>query len=98
MKNSRKSKYVSTVALLLNFYFTQKLALFPIGGFPKKFLIVTCCTLGRFEIQTLTPKRLKYDTFKLLCHNCNHQQGSVKQKIVAICRCGFNLKFPKHSL
>ena len=57
--DSRKSKYKSTVALLWSFYFTQKLALFSIGDFHKNFLIVTCCTLVRFEIRTLTPNKLK---------------------------------------
>ena len=61
---------------------------------------MTCCTLGNLEInKTLKSNRLKYhtsDTFKLLCHNSNHQQGFVKQKIVALNCCGFNLKFPKH--
>ena len=35
----------------------------------KNFLIATCCTFGRFEIQTLTPNRFKNqtnDTLKLL--------------------------------
>ena len=67
--------------------------------FHKKSLIVTCCTFGRFEIRTLTPNRFKYqtnDTLTLLGHNYNHQRRFLKQKIVTLHRCGFNLKFPKH--
>ena len=96
-----ESKYVSAVVLLQIVYLTQKLALFSIGDFHKIFLVVKCCTLGRFEIWTLTPNRLKYqasDTFKLLYHKWNHQQGFVTQKIVALHCFGFNLKFPKHLL
>ena len=57
--------------------------------FHKNSLIVVCIALGRFEIKT----EMK---FKLLDHNWNHQQGFVKQKIVALHHCGFNLKLPKH--
>ena len=67
--------------------------------FHKNSLIAVGITLGRFEIKTLTPNRFKNqtsDTFKLLDHNWNHQQGFVKQKIVALHHCGFNLKLPKH--
>ena len=45
-----ESKYVSAVVLLQIVYLTQKLALFSIGDFHKIFLVVKCCTLGRFEI------------------------------------------------
>ena len=65
----------------------------------KNFIKVTCCTFGRFEIQTLTPNRFKNqtnDTLKLLGHNYNHQRGFLKQKSATLHRCGFNLKFPKH--
>ena len=67
--------------------------------FHKNSLTVTCCTFGRFEIRTLTPNRFKNetnDTLTLLGHNYNHQRGFLKQKIVTLHRCGFNLKFPKH--
>ena len=64
--DSRKSKYESTEVLLQSFYFTQKFALLSIGDFHKHFLIVTCCTLGRFEFRTLTPNRLKYQTGDIL--------------------------------
>ena len=50
--------------------------------------------------QTLTPNRFKNqtnDTLKLLGHNNNnHQRGFLKQKIVALHHCSFNLKLPKH--
>ena len=93
------SKPVSTILLLRILYFTQKFAFSYAGAFRKNSLIVTCCTFGRFEIQTLTPNRFKNetnDTLTLLGHNYNHQLGFLKQKIVAPHRCGFNLKFPKH--
>ena len=67
--------------------------------FHKNSIIVTCCTLGRFETWILTPNRFKNqtnDTLTLLGHNYNHQRGFLKQKIVTLHRCGFNLKFPKH--
>ena len=67
--------------------------------FYKSSLIVTCYTFSRFEIQNLTPSRFKNqanDTLTLLGHNYNHQRGFLKQKIVVLHRCGFNLKFPKH--
>ena len=44
-----ESKYVSAVVLLQIVYLTQKLALFSID-FHKIFLVVKCCSLGRFEI------------------------------------------------
>ena len=50
-------------------------------------------------IRTLIPNRFKNqinDKFKLLGRNCNYQEGRLKQKIVALHRCGFNLKLPRH--
>ena len=64
--------------------------------FHKNFLILTCCTLIRLKIRTLTPNRLKNQTndmLKLLGHNYNHQRGSLKQKIVTLHCCGFSLNF-----
>ena len=81
-------------------FFDHKKSGLPISvHFHKNSLIVTCCTFGRFEIWTLTPNRFKNqtnDTFRLLGHSYNHQQGFLIQKIVTLHHCGFNLKFPKH--
>ena len=55
--------------------------------------------LGNLQIRTLKPNRFKNqssDTLKLLGQNCNHQQGLIKQKTVALHHRGFKLKFPKH--
>ena len=71
----RISKYVSTIFLLLSFYFTQKLSLSNAGAFHENSLSVACCPFGMLEIRTLTPNRLKNqssDTFNILGHNCNH--------------------------
>ena len=60
---------------------------------------VACCSFGMLEIRILTPSRFKNqtnDTFKVPSYNCNHQQGFLKQKLVTLHCCGFNLKFPKH--
>ena len=46
-------------------------------------------TSNKFKSQT-------NDIFKLFRHNCNHQQGFLKQKNFAVHRCGFNLKLPQH--
>ena len=62
---------------------------------------MTCSTLGNLEIRTLKLNRFKNqssDTLKLLDQNCNHQQGFIKQKTVALHHQGFKLKFPKHLL
>ena len=91
------SKYEFTIVLLQSFYFTQKFALSYAVAFYKNSLIVTCCTFSRFEIKTLTPNRLKNETngtLTLLAYNCNHQRGFLKQKIVTLHPCGFNLKIP----
>ena len=84
---------------ITHLFITKKSGLSISAHFYKNSLIVTCCTFGRFEIRTLTPNRFKNqtnDTLKLLGHNYNHQWGFLKQKIVTLHRCGFNLKFPKH--
>ena len=47
-------------------------------------LIMTCCTLGNLEIETLKSNRFKYqssDTLELLDQNCSYQQGFIKQKL-----------------
>ena len=91
--------YVLTVALLSSVWFTKKPALSITVCFHKDFLVMACCTFGRVEIQPLTPNRFKNqtnDTLKLLAHNCNHQQGFVKQGNVALHHCGFKLKFLEH--
>ena len=84
---------------ITHLFITKKSGLSISAHFYKNSLIVICCTFGRFEIPTLTPNRFKNqtnDTLKLLGHNYNHQWGFLKQKIVTLHRCGFNLKFPKH--
>ena len=96
--NIGSNVYVSTAALLFTFQ-TKKSQGFMSVHFYKNSLILTCCTFGRFKIRTLTPNRLKKqtnDTLKLLDHNYSHQRGFLKQKIVTLHHCGFNLKFPKH--
>ena len=88
--------YVSTAALLPTFLITKKSGLSISAHFHKNSIIVTCSTFGRFEIQHLTPNRFKNqtnDTLKLLGHSYNHQRGFLKQKILTLHVCGFNLKF-----
>ena len=63
--------------------------------FPKLWPIVLLVTLK----STWKPNSFKNqssDTLKLLDQNCNHQQGFIKQKLVALYHGGFKLKFPKH--
>ena len=84
---------------ITHLFITKKSGLSISAHFYKNSLIVICCTFGRFEIRTLTPNRFKNetnDTLTLLGHNYNHQRGFLKQKIVTLHCCGFNLKFPKH--
>ena len=53
------------------------------------------------EVRTITPNRFKNQsggTLKILANDCNHQQGFVKQKNIALHHCGFKAKFPKHFL
>ena len=67
---------------IIHLFDCKKLALSITVGFHKNSLIVACCTFGRFKFRTLTPSRFKNqtnDTFKLLCHNYNHQQGFGKK-------------------
>ena len=67
----------------------------PTGFFHQNSLTVACCTFSRFKIRILIPNRFRSQTndiFKLLGHNCNYQQGHLKQKVVALYCCGFNLK------
>ena len=78
-------------------WFTKKSA-FSISV-DKNFLIVACCTFGRFQIRTLTTNRFKNQTnekLKLLDYDCNHLQGFVKQKIVTLHHFGLKLKVRKH--
>ena len=67
------------------------------GCFHKNVLIMTCCTLGNLKIRTLQPNEFNQscDTFKLLEQNCNHHQGFIKQKTVALHHSVFKLKFPR---
>ena len=91
--------YVSTAAPFSTFLITRNSGLSISAHFHKNSLIETCCTFCRFEIRTLTPNRLKNqtnDTLKLLGHNCNHERGLLKQKVVTFRCYVFNLKFPKH--
>ena len=97
--NIGSNVYVSTTALLPTFLITKKSGPSISAHFHKNSVIVTCCTFGRFEIRIFKPNRFKNqtnDTLKLLGHNYNHQWGFLKQKIVTLHRCSFNLKFPKH--
>ena len=92
----RISKYVSKIILLSSFYFTQKFALFYAGAFHKNPLSGACCTFNVLEVRT--PNRFKNQsggTLKILAHNCNHQQGLVKET-VALHHCAFKAEFPKH--
>ena len=94
--NIGSNVYVSKAALLPTFLSTKKPGLSISVHFHKNVLILTCCTFIRFKIRTLTPNRLKNqtnDTLKLLGHSYNHERGSLKQKIVTVHCCGFNLKF-----
>ena len=56
-------------------------------AFHENSLSVACCTFGMLEIRTLTPNRItnqSSETLNILGHNCNHQQGFVKQRTVAL--------------
>ena len=55
----RKSKNVSTIALLSSFYFKNKLVLSSAKTSHKNSLIVACCTFGKLKIRTLPPNRFK---------------------------------------
>ena len=77
----------------------KKSALSIAVAFHKNSQIVAWYTFRSVKIRTLTPNKFENQTndkFKLLGHNYNHQQGRFKRKIVALYRCGFNLKLPMH--
>ena len=82
--NIAPNVYMSTIVLLSSVLFAKKSTLSISVCFHKIYLVMAFCTFGRFEIPTITPNRLKNennDTLKLLGHNCNHLQQSVKQKM-----------------
>ena len=82
--------------LIIYIFDHKKIGSLHLSGFSKN---VACCTFCKFQIINLTPVRFKNqtnDTFKLLRHNCNHQQGFLKQKFDTLHHCGFKLKVPKH--
>ena len=90
--------YVFTVVLLSTFL-TIKNWLFYLSGFSQKFPNCGLLYFWQFKFRTLTPSRFNNQTndrLKPLGHNWNHQQGFLKQKIVTLHCCSFNLKFPKH--
>ena len=77
----------------------KKFGLSYAGAFHKNSLSVACCTFNVLEFRTITPNRFKNQsggTLKILAHDCNHQQGFSKQKMVALHHCGFKADFPKH--
>ena len=68
-------------------------------SFPENFLILVWYTFRSIKTRTLIPHKFKNQTndkLEVLGQNCNHQQGHLKQKIVALHHCGFNLKLLKH--
>ena len=67
--------------------------LFYAGAFHENSLSADCCML---EITSNRLKNQSSDTLNMLGHNCNHQQGFVKQRTVALDHSGSKLKFPKH--
>ena len=90
--------YASLVTLLSSVWFIKKSAPLISVRFVENFLIVTCCTFGRFQIRILRPNGFKNkanDTWKLVGHNYNHQQELFKQENLAVRQCDFKLKFPK---
>ena len=69
------------------------------GAFHENSPNVACSTFGVLEVRTARPNRFKNQskgTMKILVHNCNYEQGFVKQKTVALHPCGFKAEFPKH--
>ena len=96
--NIGSDDYVSTIAISCSFYFTQQFALFYAGAFHKNPLSMACGTFNVLEVRTITPSRFKNQsggTLEILAHNCNHQQGLVKQKNIALHHCGFKAEFRK---
>ena len=68
-------------------------------AFHENSLCMASCTFGVLEVSTITSNRFKNQssgTLKTLGHNCNPQQGLIKQKIVTLHHCRFKLEFPKH--
>ena len=58
---------------------------------------MACCTFHVLEVRSITANRFKNQsggTLKILVHDCNHQQGLVKQENVAVYHCGFKVEFP----
>ena len=92
-------KYCVFIFALLSSIWVTKISALSIAVASHKYsLTVTWYTFRSVKIRTLTSSSSKYQTngkFKLLDHNCNHQQGFLKQKIVALYCCDFNLKLPK---
>ena len=71
--------------VLLCFYFAQKLVLSFTEVFHKNSLIAVCCTFRKFEIQTLTPNRLKNqinDTLQLLATISTIYKGLLNKKML----------------
>ena len=69
------------------------------GAFHENSISVACCTFNVLKVRTVTPNRFKNqsgDTLKILAYNCNHKQGLVKRKTVALHHCNFKAEFPKH--
>ena len=59
----------------------NKLLLSSASVFHKNSLILACCSLGKLEIKTLTPNRLKNqtnDTLKLLDNICNPNSSTMQ--------------------
>ena len=84
---------------ITHFFDHKKFRALHLSVLSQKFPNFDLFTFGRLKIRTLTPNRFKNqtnDTLTLLGHDYNHQRGFLKQKIVTVHRCGFNLKFPKH--
>ena len=91
---------MSTLSLLQNFHFTQHLILSFEDVLQENLLIVACCTFGKPESSTLTPKLFKNKTNVNLIplgNNRNHLQKFSKQKS-SCCPLlwFFNLKLSKH--
>ena len=85
--NIGSNVYVSLATLLSSAWFIKKPAFSISARFLKNFLIVICCTFGRFEIRTLRPcgfKNQANDTLKLLGHNYNHLQVLNKKMLLSI--------------
>ena len=100
--NIGSDDFVSKIALLKSFYFTNKLVLSSARAFHENSLIVACYTLCMLEVRISTPNRFKNQTnhtLILLDRNDNHWQGFVKQKtflsIIAVLSQNFQNTFVK---